>query len=197
MRGRVQRRAPLRLRLDRRRRHLLIRRNLHDPARVDYFWCFVPDGRPVCLPILAAVCGRRWTVGEDHEFGKDQFGYDHAQVRLHTPIMRHLTLVMAALAICAVTAAELRATSPPLPVPTRAGQQPPTTPASSRSPFPRSNGSTCCSTRSCTASLTDCAGPDGDASTRPAPAGTTTAPGYAARRPSHDQVTKYGCRIRG
>jgi hypothetical protein len=34
----------------------------------------------------------------------------------------------------------------------------------------------------------------GDAGTGPAPAGTTTAPGYAAWRPSHDQVTKYGCR---
>ena len=80
-----------------RRRHLLIRRNLHDPARTGYFWCFVPEGRPVSLPILAKVCGRRWTVEEDHEFGKDQFGYDHAQVRLYTPVMRHLTLVMAAL----------------------------------------------------------------------------------------------------
>ena len=108
-----------------RRRHLLIRRNLHDPARVDYFWCFVPAGRPVSLPILAKVCGRRWTVEEDHEFGKDQFGYDHAQVRLYTPVMRHLTLVMAALAICAVTAAGLRATSPAPPTPTRADQQPP------------------------------------------------------------------------
>ena len=39
--------------------------------------------------------------------------------------MRHLTLVMAALAICAVTAADLRATSPAPPAPTRAGQQPP------------------------------------------------------------------------
>jgi SRSO17 transposase len=108
-----------------RRRHLLIRRNLHDPARTGYFWCFVPEGRPVSLPILAKVCGRRWTVEEDHEFGKDQFGYDHAQVRLYTPVMRHLTLVMAALAICAVTAADLRATSPAPPAPTRAGQQPP------------------------------------------------------------------------
>ncbi len=111
-----------------RRRHLLIRRTLHDPARIDYFLCFVPDGRPVCLPILAAVCGRRWTVEEDHEFGKDQFGYDHAQVRLYTPIMRHLTLVMAALAICAVTAAELRATAPAPPAPTRGDQRPPDDP---------------------------------------------------------------------
>src|ERR1039457_1554016 len=108
-----------------RRRHLLIRRNLHDPARVDYFWCFVPEGRPVCLPVLARGCGRPWTVEEDHEFGKDQFGYDHAQVRLYTPVMRHLPPVMAALAICAVTAAALRAPSPAPPAPTRAGQQPP------------------------------------------------------------------------
>ena len=98
------------------RRHLLIRRNLHD-ARVDYFWCFVPEGRPVCFSILVAVCGRRWTVEEDHEFGKDQFGYDHAQVRLYGPVMRHLTLVMGALAICAVTTAELRDTSPAPPLP--------------------------------------------------------------------------------
>jgi SRSO17 transposase len=111
-----------------RRRHLLIRRNLHDPARIDYFWCFVPEGRPVCLPVLASVCGRRWTVEEDHEFGKDQFGYDHAQVRLYAPVMRHLTLVMAALAICAVATAELRDTSPAPPVPTRAGQLPPEDP---------------------------------------------------------------------
>ena len=110
-----------------RRRHLLIRRNLHDPARVDYFWCFMPAGRPVCLPILAKVCGRRWTVEEDHEFGKDQFGYDHAQVRLYTPVMRHLTLVMAALAICAVTTASLRDTSPPPPVPTRPASSHPRT----------------------------------------------------------------------
>ena len=88
----------------------------------------MPAGRPACLPILAAVCGRRWTVEEDHEFGKDQFGYDHAQVRLYTPIMRHLTLVMAALAICAVTAADLRATSPAPPTPTRADEQPPDDP---------------------------------------------------------------------
>ena len=109
------------------RRHLLIRRNLHD-ARVDYFWCFVPEGRPVCLSILVKVCGRRWTVEEDHEFGKDQFGYDHAQVRLYGPVMRHLTLVMAALAICAVTTASLRDTSPAPPLPVSPDQEPPEDP---------------------------------------------------------------------
>jgi SRSO17 transposase len=111
-----------------RRRHLLIRRNLRDPARLDYFWCFVPEGRPVCLAILVKVCGRRRTVEEDHEFGKDQFGYDHARVRLYTPVMRHLTLVMAALAICAVTTADLRDTSPAPPLPVFADQEPPENP---------------------------------------------------------------------
>jgi hypothetical protein len=45
------------------------------------------------------VTGRRWTIEEDHEFGKDQFSFDQSQVRLYTPIMRHITLVMAALAV--------------------------------------------------------------------------------------------------
>ena len=45
---------------------------------------------------------------EDFEFGKDCFGLDQSQVRLYTAIARHTVLVMAALAICAVTAALLR-----------------------------------------------------------------------------------------
>ncbi|WP_422768977.1 hypothetical protein ACN28C_19480 [Plantactinospora sp. WMMC1484] len=52
--------------------------------------------------MLVAVTGRRWIIEEDHEFCKDQFGFDQFQVRRHTPIMRHIVLVMAALAICAV-----------------------------------------------------------------------------------------------
>ena len=178
-----------------RRRHLLIRRNLHDPARVDYFWCFVPDGRPVCLPILAAVCGRRWTAGEDHECSKDQFGYDHAQVRLYTPIMRHLTLVMAALAICAVTAADLRKTSPAHTDPGR--------PAATRRPRPhpvhRSRGQTALHAvqpdpaqhRPRTALV-----PMATPAPGPRPLVPPPRPAYAALRPSHDQVTKYGCRNR-
>jgi hypothetical protein len=42
---------------------------------------------------------------EDFEFGKDCFGLDQSQVRLYTAIARHTVLVMAALAICAITAA--------------------------------------------------------------------------------------------
>ena len=44
---------------------------------------------------------------EDFEFAKDAFGLDESQVRLYTAIIRHLVLVMVALAICAITAALL------------------------------------------------------------------------------------------
>ena len=42
------------------------------------------------------------------ECGKDCFGLDQCQARLYTAILRHAVLVMAALAICAVTAALLK-----------------------------------------------------------------------------------------
>ena len=45
---------------------------------------------------------------EDFRLGKDCFGLDEFQVRLYTAIGRHTVLVMAALAICAITAALLK-----------------------------------------------------------------------------------------
>jgi hypothetical protein len=50
-------------------------------------------------PIRAA--GLRWPAEEDFEFGKDCFGLDQSQVRLHTAIARHTVLVMTALAMAA------------------------------------------------------------------------------------------------
>ena len=41
-------------------------------------------------------------------FGKDRFALDQCRARLYTGIARHAVLVMAALAICAVTAARLK-----------------------------------------------------------------------------------------
>jgi SRSO17 transposase len=107
------------------RRFLLVRRSLTKPAEVAYFSCYVPAHIPATLGVLVTVAGRRWTVEEDHEFGKDQFGFDQSQVRLYTPIMRHITLVMAALAVCAVIAAAGRVNTPPLPTPTSPSQPPP------------------------------------------------------------------------
>jgi SRSO17 transposase len=107
------------------RHFLLIRRSLSKPTDLAYFYCYVPDHTPATLGVLVAVTGRRWTIEEDHEFGKDQFGFDQSQVRLYTPIMRHIVLVMAALAVCAIAAADARTRTQPLPTPISATQSPP------------------------------------------------------------------------
>ncbi len=107
------------------RHFLLIRRSLTRPTELAYFYCYVPHGVPATLGVLVAVTGQRWTIEEDHEFGKGQFGFDQSQVRLYTPIMRHIVLVMAALAVCAVTAAQARTRNEPLPTPDTPTQPPP------------------------------------------------------------------------
>ena len=78
---------------------------------------------------LIRAAGLRWPVEEDFEFSKDCFGLDQSQVRLYTAIARHTVLVMAALAICAVTAALLRdRTDTQAPPPVRPDQPPPADP---------------------------------------------------------------------
>lgn len=111
------------------RHHLLVRRNLTDPAEVAFFYCWVPTGRPTTLPILVAIAGRRWPVEEDFQVGKDQFGLDHSQVRLYTALLRHIVLTMIALAACAVTAAAMRTvTNTAAPPPTHPDDEPPEDP---------------------------------------------------------------------
>jgi SRSO17 transposase len=110
------------------RHHLLIRRHL-TTGDLAFCYCYLPDGQPVApsRPIRAA--GLRWPAEEDFEFGKDCFGLDQSQVRLHTAIARHTVLVMAALAICAVTAALLRRrTDTQAPAPALPDQPPPADP---------------------------------------------------------------------
>ena len=107
------------------RHYLLIRRHLAT-GELAFHYCFVPDGQPVSLPRLARAAGLRWPAEEGFEFGKGCFGLDQSQVRLYTAIARHTVLVMAALAICAVTAALLRdRTDTRAPAPVRPGQAPP------------------------------------------------------------------------
>jgi len=68
-------------------------------------------------------------VEEDFEFSKGCFGLDQSQVRLYRAIARHAVLVMATLAICAITAALLKdRTSTQAPPPTRPDQPPPPDP---------------------------------------------------------------------
>jgi len=101
----------------------------HRPTELAYFHTYVPEGRPVTLPTLVRVAGMRWPVEEDFQTGKGHFGLDHSQVRLYHALLRHLALVMAALAICAVTAAAMRQTTSTLPpAPTGPDDQPPDDP---------------------------------------------------------------------
>lgn len=110
------------------RHSLLIRRHLRT-GELAYHYCHVPEGQPAGATRLIRAAGLRWPVEEDFESGKDCFGLDQSQVRLYHAIARHTVLVMAALAICAVTAALLRQrTGSQAPSPTRPDQQPPADP---------------------------------------------------------------------
>ena len=78
---------------------------------------------------LIRAAGLRWPAEEGFEFGKDYFGLVQCQGRLFTAIRRYLVLVMAALAICAVTAAQLsERTDRRAPPPARPDQAPPSDP---------------------------------------------------------------------
>jgi len=110
------------------RHHLLVRRHLRS-GELAFHYCYVPEGQPVTKTRLIRAAGLRWPVEEDFEFSKDSFGLDQCQARLHTAIQRHTVLVMAALAICAVTAARLHdRTDTQAPPPNRPDQPPPADP---------------------------------------------------------------------
>jgi hypothetical protein len=89
------------------RHHLLVRRHLKT-GKLAFHYCYVPDGQPLTKTRLIRAAGLRWPVEEDFRLGKDCLGLDECQVRLYTAILRHIVLVMAALTICAVTAAQLK-----------------------------------------------------------------------------------------
>jgi SRSO17 transposase len=110
------------------RHHLLIRRHLKT-GELAFHYCYVPEGQLLTKTRLIRAAGLRWPVEEDFELGKDCFGLDQSQVRLYTAIIRHVVLVMAALAICAVTAALLKdRASTEAPPPVTPGQPPPADP---------------------------------------------------------------------
>jgi SRSO17 transposase len=110
------------------RHHLLVRRHLKT-GELAFHYCFVPAGQLVTKTRLIRAAGLRWPAEEDFELGKDCFGLDQCQVRLYIAIARHVVLVMAALAICAVTAALLKdRTDTQVPPPIRPDQPPPPDP---------------------------------------------------------------------
>ena len=89
------------------RHSLLVRRHLKT-GELAFHYCFVPEGQLAAKARLIRAAGLRWPVEESFQLGKGCFGLDQCQARLYTAILRHIVLVMAALAICAVTAAWLR-----------------------------------------------------------------------------------------
>jgi SRSO17 transposase len=107
------------------RHHLLVRRHIKT-GELAFHYCYVPEGQILAKARLIRAAGLRWPVEEDFEFGKDCSGPDQSQVRLYTAIARHTVLVMAAVAICAITAALLRRrTDTQAPAPVLPDQPPP------------------------------------------------------------------------
>jgi SRSO17 transposase len=110
-------------------RHSLLARRHLKTGELAFHYCFVPEGQAASKARLITAAGLRWPVEEGFEFSKDCFGLDQCQARLYTAIARHTVLVMAALAICAVTAAVLRGrTGSQAPAPSSPGQAPPADP---------------------------------------------------------------------
>ena len=131
------------------------------------------------VPSNFRAAGLRWPAEENFQFSMGCFGLDQSQVRRYTAIARHTVLVMAALAICAITAALLRRHTgtqaraparPDQPLPADPGMIPLTIPETGRllSHPPR------------LAPLG--AGWTGAAATRRAQPGTTSAPALSATR---------------
>src|SRR3974390_3855203 len=101
------------------RHHLVVRRHIR-PGELAFHYCWVPEGQVLTKARLIRAAGLRWPVEEDFGFGKDCFALDQCQARLYTAIARHAVLVMAALAVCAVTPAPVKArTDSPAPPPVR------------------------------------------------------------------------------
>src|SRR5206468_7980708 len=89
-------------------RHCLLIRRHPATGELAFHYCYAPEGQLLTKSRLVRAAGLRWPAEESFELGKDCLGLDQCQARLYTAILRHTVLIMAALAICAVTAALLR-----------------------------------------------------------------------------------------
>lgn len=85
---------------------VLMRRNRRT-GETAFYRCYSPQ--PASLPELARIAGRRWTIEETFQTGKELTGLDQHQVRTWTSWYRWTTLVMLAHAFLAVASAHARA----------------------------------------------------------------------------------------
>jgi SRSO17 transposase len=91
---------------------LLIRRSHSKPEDCAYYVVFAPAETP--LAALARVAGRRWTIEECFEAGKQEVGLGDYEIRSWQGWYRHITLALLALAFLAALRAKLnRATAAP------------------------------------------------------------------------------------
>ena len=182
----IEGRPLVRLGLDRHllpRHSLLARRHLKT-GELAFHYCFVPEGQRASKARLIRAAGLRWPVEESFELGKGCFGLDQCQARLYTAVLRHLVLVMAALAICAVTAAQLRdRTGAEAPPPARPDDKPPRTPGWSRCPSTRSSACSPPPSAAQSPPATLPAGSSGAAATRHDLAGSTNVHAWRATMP--------------
>ena len=136
----------------------------------------MPEGQLLAKTRLIRAAGLRWPVEEDFELGKDCFGLDQCQARLYTAILRHIVLVMAALAICAITAAQLRdRTDTQAPPPVRPSQTPPPDPGMIPLTVPEIKRLLAAAPARPSPPTTSSTGSPGHAATKPAHAGSTNA----------------------
>jgi SRSO17 transposase len=91
---------------------LLIRRSHSKPEECAYYVVFAPA--ETTLAALARGAGRRWTIEECFEAGKQEVGLGDYEIRSWQGWYRHITLALLALAFLAALRAKLnRATAVP------------------------------------------------------------------------------------
>jgi SRSO17 transposase len=102
-------------------RGLLIRRHIAD-GELAYFTTWCPAGTPV--ETLVAVEGHRWAIEDAFETAKtDELGLDHNETRSWHGWHRHVSLVMLAFAVLAVTRHRANAAAEETPAPMSRGDR--------------------------------------------------------------------------
>jgi hypothetical protein len=171
-------------------RHCLLIRKHLSSGELSYHYCYLPPGRPVTLMTLVRVACLRWPVEEGFEFGKDYFGLDHSQVRLYTALLRHIVLTLAALAVCAVTAADAQARTPGPILPTTPDDLPPDDPGLIALTVAEIKRLFCLVTRYPQPATHRLHWVWWRRRHQAVPDGSITAPGYAVNQHKHDQINK-------
>lgn len=101
-------------------RGLLIRRHVAD-GELAYFTTWCPAGTPI--ETLVAVEGHRWAIEDTFETAKTELGLDHNETRSWHGWHRHVSLVMLAFAVLAVTRHRANAAPEETPPPMSRGRR--------------------------------------------------------------------------